>query len=175
MKYGFGELDFFLGDIWEIATQAFITPITTDLRPKSGIGANVVRRAGPQVLKELSGYNPVGLGQTVVTSAGSLRAKQLIHVSISTLASRPTGEILKEAMREALAVSRHLNFHSVAIPAMAIEPGELTVKIVGNIMVNACFGSLKISRTPERFVLVVPSAYVENEFKKIIEDRLELE
>ncbi len=170
MKHGFGELDFYIGDIWEIATQAFVTPVTADLRPLAGIGANVVRRAGPEISKELSKHVPIGLGHSLVTKGGGLRAKWLIHTSICTLATTPNAMDFGDAIDSALNACQHQAINSLAIPAMAIEPGELNVKVVANIIVRACLKSFKVSRIPERIVLVVPSKYVEREFKKAIED-----
>lgn len=175
MRYGFGELDFYIGNIWEIATQAFISPVTDELHPVVGIGANLIRRAGPEIAKELSEQDPIGLGHAFVTKAGTLRAKWLIHASICTLSSSPTGVNINEALDEALSQCQHMAISSVAIPAMAIDPGELPVKIVANVIVRSCFRSFKMSRLPERIVVVVPSEYVENEFKYVIEDLLDKE
>ncbi|RQV99992.1 hypothetical protein EH220_00765 [bacterium] len=175
MRYGFGELDFYIGDIWELATQALISPVTEDLHPVVGIGSNLVRRAGPEIAKELADHDPIGLGHAFVTKAGTLRAKWLIHTSICTLASPPSGPDVCEALDEALSVCQHMAIKSVAVPAMAIEPGELPVRVAANVIVRSCFRSFKMSRLPERIVLVVPSPYVEREFKYVIEDILDKE
>ena len=172
MKYGFGELDFFIGDVWEIATQAFVTPVTADLHPVAGIGSNVVRRAGPAISKALAEIQPIGLGHAVVTKGGDLAAKWLLHVSICTLARKPQALDVADAIEEALFICQRQMITSVAIPVMPIEPGELPVKAVSNIIARSSLHCLKIAKCPERIVVVVPSKYVENVFREAIDDVL---
>jgi O-acetyl-ADP-ribose deacetylase (regulator of RNase III) len=172
LKYGHGELDFFIGDVWEIATQALVTPVTADLHPVSGIGANVVRRAGSTVSRELAEMLPIGLGHAVITKGGDLAAKWLLHISICTLARAPQGIDVSDAIEEALSICQRQAITSVGIPVVAIEPGELPTKAVSNIIARSCLHSLKVSKYPERIVIVVPSNYVEDVFREAIDDVL---
>jgi O-acetyl-ADP-ribose deacetylase (regulator of RNase III) len=172
LKYGHGELDFFIGEVWELATQAIVTPVTTELHPVAGIGANVVSRAGQAVHQALAEKAPIGLGHAVITKGGNLASKWLIHISICTLAKAPQGIDVSDAIDEALDICHLQAITSVGIPLVAIEPGELPVKAVSNIIARACLRCLKNSKYPERIVIVVPSKYVENVFREAIDDIL---
>jgi O-acetyl-ADP-ribose deacetylase (regulator of RNase III) len=175
MKYGFGELDVFIGDAWELANQAIVCPVHDDLRPMAGAGAGLLRRAGPDISAELNKRESLALGHALLTDSGSLRSKWLIHIAIGTSASSPTVYDLEDAINEALLICQRRKISSVAIPAVAIEPGELPATAVVNIMVRAAFKSLKISSCPQRIVCVVPSTYVDQLFQKVIEHTLDQE
>ena len=175
MKYGFGELDVFIGDVWELANQAIICPVHDDLRPMAGAGAGIIRRAGPEIAAELTQHEPIGLGHALLTKAGTLRSKWLIHIAICTHANSPTVYDLDDAINEALLLCQRRKITSVAIPAVAIDPGELSATAVVNIMVRAAFKSLKVSSCPQRIICVVPSGYVDNLFQKVIEYTIDQE
>lgn len=172
MKYGHGELDFFIGDVWELATQAIVSPITTDLHPMAGIGANIIKRAGHSVVAELDQKSSIGLGRAVITKGGDLAAHWIIHISICTLRKAPQGIDVADGMAEAVEICQLQAISSIGIPVVPIEPGELPVKAVSNIIARACLSALKRAQYPERIVIVVPSKYVENIFQEAVDDIL---
>jgi len=173
MRFGYGELDTFVGDIWEIATQAFLCPITTDMRPVAGLGADIARRAGPEIPRLLAEMTPVRLGSAVRTDAGSLRCKHLIHVAICTLAKPPEIYVFKDALQEALRICQSGSIRSVAIPPMGFIEGKLAVRPIASVFVRECLQCLKVSKMPERMVCVVPSDYVDGVFREVIEEQVE--
>lgn len=169
MKYGFGELDTYIGDIWELATQVFFNPVHENLRPMPGVGQQIIRRAGPEVSNMLSQRGEMGLGKAFISEAGDLRATFLVHVTIATLARKPTADIVDDALAEAFLICQRQSAKSIAIPPMAIEPGEIPVGVYANLVVKHTLSSLKRSRNPERIVLVAPSRYVEKIYQNSID------
>ncbi|MCC6477017.1 hypothetical protein IT157_08175, partial [bacterium] len=71
MKWGYGEIDTFLGEVWELATHAFAIPIHAELRPVGQMGHDVWGRAGISMLeKELGEFGKLHIGEAVKTPAG---------------------------------------------------------------------------------------------------------
>ncbi|MDH4351601.1 MAG: macro domain-containing protein, partial [Gemmatimonadota bacterium] len=67
------------GDITELDVDAFVLYANPDLTLGSGFGTVISVRGGPDVQKELAGFGPVAVGEVVVTGAGDLRARHIIH------------------------------------------------------------------------------------------------
>ncbi len=176
MKWGHGEIDTFVGDIWELATQAIVVPIHTDLRPAGTIGVEVRKRLGPSVEKQLTVKSDLTLGQICVTSAGTLACESVIHIAVTTLSTKPTIEILQEALSNSLLHAFHTAMRSVAIPAMFNNPGELTTSAVAHTTVKAAMDHLQKGKHPGRIVMVVPTDYVlkafETEMNRVSDGRL---
>lgn len=164
MKSGLGEIDTFVGDVWELATQAIVSPVHCELLPVAPIGVEVVRRAGYEVDRELRANEPLAMGHVCMTDAGTLEAEKIIHIAVTTLSRRPTIEALREALRNALLMGHRQNMRSIAIPAAYIEPGELATSVVARCIVESAADHLRRSRLPNRIVLVVPTDYVHNVF-----------
>ena len=164
MNWGLGEIDTFVGDIWELATQAFVTPIHSELRPASQMALDLWRRSGPELEREFDHVENLPLGQVYLTNAGGLNCERLIHISVTTLSRRPTLEHFEEALDRALMAAYHNTFRSVAIPAMFIDPGELTTQAVARVTVEISMEHLRKARYPGRIVLVVPTDYVHKVF-----------
>ncbi|MCB9357052.1 MAG: macro domain-containing protein [Calditrichaeota bacterium] len=169
MNWGLGEIDTFVGDVWELATEAIICPIHCEMRPAGQIGVDLLRRAGHEIEKELLRTDHLPRGQVILTDAGDLDCARLIHMAVTTLAKGPTVEVLKEALRNALMMAYYNQLRSVAIPAAYIEPGELLTSAVAKTMVGVSMDHLVRARFPGRIVLVVPTDYVHNVFLQEIE------
>lgn len=164
MKWGLGEVDTFVGDLWELATEGFITPIHRELRPAGQAAIDLLRRAGPEVEREILKQEYLPRGQSLISEAGSLDCKKLIHISVTSLSKRPTIELFAEAMHNALRMAYYNNLQSLAIPAMYIEPGELTTSAVARATVDIAMDHLTKARLPGRIVFVVPTEYVHKAF-----------
>lgn len=169
MQWGLGELDLFIGDVWELATQAFVTPIHSELRPATQMALDLWRRAGPELEREFDNLDHLPLGHIFVTGAGTLDCENLIHIAASTLSHRPTIEAFEESLGRALMSAYHNTYRSIAVPAMFIDPGELTTQVVSKIIVRTSMEHLTKARYPGRIVLVVPTDYVHKVFLSEIE------
>lgn len=164
MKWGLGEIDTFVGDVWELATEAFISPIHCEMRPAGQLGVDLLRRAGPDIERDLLKQPELTLGQAFVSESGSLDCEKLIHIAVSTLSRRPTIEAYEEAMHNALMIAYRASMRSLAIPATYIEPGEILTSVLARRTVHITMDHLKKARFPGRIVLVVPTDYVHKVF-----------
>lgn len=169
MNWGFGEIDTFVGDIWELATHAVVSAIHSEMRPANQQAIDLLRRAGHSVERELSAMDNLSMGQAVITSAGTLQCEKIVHIAVTTLSRRATIELYREALQNALMLAYHSSLRSLAIPAMYNEPGELTTSVVARTTVEMSMQHLRRAKFPGRIVFVVPTDYVHNTFLKEID------
>lgn len=164
MKWELGEIDTFVGELWELATQAYVVPILSELRPATSTAVDLWRRSGPALDRQFADVEKLPLGQICITDAPGLQCERLIHIAASTVSRKVTLEHFEDSIERALMAAYHNTFRSLAIPAMFNEPGELTTQVVARVLVEKSMEHLRKAKHPNRIVLVVPTDYVHKMF-----------
>lgn len=107
-----------------------------------GVSAAIRKRAGAEPFRELRRHGLIPLGGAVVTSAGALPFKAIIHVAGINLLWRATRESIQQATKSALTVAASNEFESIALPLIGAGTGGMTTSEVEALM------SATISRHP---------------------------
>ena len=76
-----GGEPFMRGDITDLDIEAFVHDITEDLKLGAGFGSAIQQRGGVAIQKELNAIGRCPVGEAVITNAGLLKAKHIIHVN----------------------------------------------------------------------------------------------
>ena len=74
-----GEIQLWHGDICDLEVDAIVNAATTSLWMSTGVGGAIKHRGGDGVEFEAVRLGPVPLGSAVVTGAGRLACRYLIH------------------------------------------------------------------------------------------------
>ena len=88
-----------------------------------GVSGAIKRRGGVQPFKELGKQGPIPLGGAVLTSAGKLPFKAIIHVAGINMLWRASESSIRNSVRNALALARDHGFRSVALPLIGAGSG----------------------------------------------------
>ena len=81
-----------------------------------GVSGAIKRRGGTGPFRELGKLGPIPLGGAVLTSAGRLPFKAIIHVAGINLLWRASERSIRDSVRNALDLARQHGFRSVAFP-----------------------------------------------------------
>ncbi len=109
----------FMGDITEMEVDAIVNAANEYLKHGGGVAGAIVRKGGKIIQEESDkiGYCPVG--EAVVTGAGNLKAKFVIHAVGPKGEEKEGEEKLKRAVKNALKRGEEKNISSIAIPAIS--------------------------------------------------------
>ncbi|HSL98123.1 MAG TPA: macro domain-containing protein [Candidatus Deferrimicrobiaceae bacterium] len=113
------------GDITRVAADAIVNAANEALAPGGGVDGAIHRAGGPAILRDLEArYGRVRrcpTGEAVVTTAGILPARWVIHAVGPIWRGGATGEpgLLAAAYRAAMARAEALGARSVALPAIS--------------------------------------------------------
>lgn len=124
----------FLGDITDMDVDAIVNAANEHLKHGGGVAGAIVRKGGKIIQEESDriGYCPVG--EAVVTTAGSLKAKFVIHAVGPRWGEGDEENKLKRAVRNALKRGEEKGVSSIAIPAISTGifgfPKEKGCKII---------------------------------------------
>ena len=111
------------GDICDLEVDAIVNPANPSLWMATGVGGAIKRAGGDAIEFAAVRQGPLGLGQAIVTPAGSLAARIVIH-AVSLDRDRRTSAIaIQEAVRNAMARARENNVASIAFPALGTGVG----------------------------------------------------
>ena len=118
---------FIRGDITDMATDAIVNAANSSLMGGGGVDGAIHRRGGPAILEECKKIRatefPNGLptGQAVLTGAGNLRAKRVIHTVGPVWSGGKSGEpdLLEQAYHNSLRLAVKAGLRTVAFPSIS--------------------------------------------------------
>lgn len=109
------------GDITEQATDAIVNAANTTLLGGGGVDGAIHRRGGPAILEECRKIGGCPTGEAVITTAGKLPAKWVIHTvgPFWSGGTRGEDELLASAYRNSLRVAAERKLSSLAFPSIS--------------------------------------------------------
>jgi O-acetyl-ADP-ribose deacetylase (regulator of RNase III) len=116
---GRGEISVVIGDLTEEGTDAIVNPANSGLAHGGGVAGAIVRRGGTEIQRESLEKAPVPVGSAVVTGAGRLPCRWVIHAVGPVWGEGDEEAKLRKAVGSALARAEDLGLASIALPAIS--------------------------------------------------------
>lgn len=107
------------GDITERVVDAIVNSANSNLHHGGGVAAAIVAKGGQIIQEESDKIGYVQTGNAVMTSAGKLPCKAIIHVVGPRNGEGKENEKLKQAIKSVLKLAQQNNFKSISIPAIS--------------------------------------------------------
>ncbi len=141
------------GSILEVDTEVIVNPANSLGIMGGGVAGVIRREGGEEIEKEAIMKAPIPVGRAVLTTAGRLPFKGVIHSpTMEQPAMRTSSEKVRKAVRAALELADELCFKSIAFPGMGTGVGGLNKEIAAKTMIEEIKGFTPSSI--ERVVLV---------------------
>ena len=105
-------------DISTLDIESFVYYARSDLNLGSGIGGAITVRGGPSIQKELNELAPIELCESVISEAGELKAKKIVHANGPKFQEEDIEEKLKTTVLNALKKAEENGITQIAFPAM---------------------------------------------------------
>jgi O-acetyl-ADP-ribose deacetylase (regulator of RNase III) len=154
------------GDITKTEADAVVNAANNRLWMGGGVAGAIKRAGGDQIEAEAISKGPIPIGEAVVTRAGKLPAKYVIHAAAMGTDLQTDEEKIGKATRNALLRAEELGIKSVAFPALGTGVGGFPVDECARVMLtevdkcNIGFSSL------EKVIFVLLSDRDYQTFKK---------
>jgi len=117
------QLALWNGDICDLEVDAIVNPANVTLWMSTGVAGAIKRRGGDVIEFAAVRQAPVELGDAIVTDAGSLAARWVIHAVSLDHQRRTSAAAIERAVRSALERARELGVETLAIPALGTGVG----------------------------------------------------
>lgn len=88
-----------------------------------GVSGAIKKRAGYQPFREVAKFGPIPLGGAVLTSAGRLPFKGIIHVAGISMWWRSSERSIRQSCQNAMRIAIEHGFRSIAFPRIGTGTG----------------------------------------------------
>jgi len=147
------------GSITELDVDAIVNAANTQLQHGGGVAAAIVRAGGHVIQSESDAIDWCDLGRAVATTAGSLKARHVIHVPTIDYKNRRRASLeeIYAGTKAALELAKELGHTSIAFPLLGAGVVGLPREEVARAMLRA------IEEFPEMEVTVCAFARADRE------------
>lgn len=112
------------GDITELEVDAIVNPANNDLILGGGVSGAVRRVGGDAVQEECNKLAPIPLGEAVVTGAGRLKCKFVIHCAVMPLGLWADARSIRNSVINAFRRADEKGLKTIAFPAIGTGTGN---------------------------------------------------
>ncbi len=118
-RVGGAVIELVKGDITELEVDAIVNAANSALKMGGGVAGGILRKGGREIQEECDriGYCPVG--GAVITGAGRLKARYVIHAVGPRMGEGDEDRKLRNATLNALKVAEKHGVKSIAFPAIS--------------------------------------------------------
>lgn len=125
------------GDITELDTDAIVNAANSKLQHGAGVAWAIVNKGGYIIQKESDKLRFCPVGNAVITTAGKLKAKYVIHAVGPVNGEGNEDAKLKSATLSALKLADKHKLKSIAFPAISTGAFGFPKDRCANVMLNA--------------------------------------
>lgn len=122
------EVNVVEGDLLDQPVEVIVNAWNRNVIPwwlllPQGVSGAIKRRGGTAPFRELRRHGPIPLGGAVMTSAGRLPYRAIIHVAGINLLWRGSERSIRDSVRNALGLARRHGFRTIAFPLLGAGSG----------------------------------------------------
>jgi O-acetyl-ADP-ribose deacetylase (regulator of RNase III) len=166
------KIEVYHGDITELELDSLVNAANNHLWMGGGVAGALKRAGGKEIETEAVNKGPIPVGEAVVTGAGKLKAKYIIHAAVMGQDLQTDAEKIRQATRNSLLRGKEVGIKSIAFPALGTGVGGFPVDECARIMINQVleFSTKKTGLERVVFALYDQPAY--EAFKQKLEAQL---
>lgn len=172
VKVGNTELVCVKGDITEMDTDAIVNAANQWLKMGGGVAGAILRKGGHSIQAECDkiGYCPVG--GAVITGAGKLKAKYVIHAVGPRMGEGDEERKLRDAVLNSLKLADLYNLRSISFPAISTGAFGYPLEDAAKVIVSTVIDYLLRENTSlKKVVFVLFDEHAYNVFRNLLENR----
>ena len=130
-------------DITDLETDAMVNAANDHLWMGSGVAGAIKAKGGDEIEKEAMSKGPAKIGEAIVTTAGKLKAKYVIHAVLMGQDLQTKENYIKDATLNSLKRAEELKLNSIAFPALGTGVGGFPVDRCAEVIINTTAGFLR--------------------------------
>ena len=119
VEIGNSSLELVQGDITEMTTDAIVNAANARLILGGGVAGAIRKKGGPQIQQECDKIGGTFVGGAVITTAGKLKARHVIHTVEPQMGEGDEDRKLRNATLNSLKLADEHNLKSIAFPAVS--------------------------------------------------------
>ena len=160
------QLELIEGDITDLEVDAIVNAANEQLQLGTGVAGAIRRKGGASIQEECNRIGSTPVGTAVMTGAGNLKAKQVIHAVGPMMGTGDEDKKLAAAVRATLALADRRGMKSIALPAISTGNFGFPIERAARIMLTEIHRFLQGGTKLDRVVLSLHGEEAFNVFKR---------
>ncbi len=160
------------GDITECDVDAIVNAANNHLWMGAGVAGAIKNKGGVEIEKEAVSKGPIPVGEAVVTTAGGLKAKYVIHAAVMGQDLVTDEKKIRNATYNSLLRADELKLESIAFPAFGTGVGGFPMDRCARAMIDETRLYLEENEdtTLRRVVFTLYSESAYREFERVMRE-----
>ena len=171
-KIGDKEIELMEGDITKLDAEAIVNAAGPSLIMGGGVAGAILREGGQIIQEECNKIGPIDVGEAVITTAGRLKARYVIHAVGPRLGEGDEEKKLRMATLNSLKLADEHRLKSIAFPAISTGIFGFPKDRAAKVMLSATIEYLRGKTVLERVIFCLHGKDTYeifcNELKKLI-------
>ncbi len=167
------EIEVVKGDITEIATEAIVNAANDHLWMGAGVAGAIKRKGGAEIEREAVSKGPIKVGEAVITGAGKLKARYVLHAAVMGQDLRTDATKIRRATKSSLELAEKNGISSLAFPALGTGVGGFPIKECAEIMIGEGIKFLQRSDHLEKVLFVLFDEVAAETFQSTLESSID--
>jgi O-acetyl-ADP-ribose deacetylase (regulator of RNase III) len=164
------RIEIWNGDVCDLEVDAIVAPANGSLWMSTGVAGAIKRAGGDSIEFAAIRQGPVEPGGAVVTPAGTLAARAVIHAVTVDRDRRTSAETLEQAVRSTMARAREIGATSIAFPALGSGVGGFPLEEGARITITTVRDELPASPTVAQVVFALRGAASYEAFRRALQE-----
>lgn len=175
MKIKDTEIVVMQGDITQVDVDAIVNAANNQFIMGGGVAGVIKRKGGKEIEEEAVKKGPVKVGAAIITNAGSLKVKYVIHAATMEMNFKTDEEIIRAATWSSLDCADKNKVSSIAFCALGCGVGKFSYQACSKIMAQEVSRYLREYEKPalKKIVFVLYSQDAYEIFEKNVINYLE--
>ncbi len=143
------------GDITEAGTGAIVNAANNHLWMGAGVAGAIKRKGGASIEEAAIKQGPINAGEAVITHAGELKAKYVIHAAAMGQDLITSEELIRTTTIATLELAEKNKIESISFPALGTGVGGFPIEKCAGVMIEQVYAFLRNSKKLQSVVFVL--------------------
>jgi len=162
------------GDITQLELDALVNAANNHLWMGGGVAGALKRAGGKEIEAEAVSQGPILVGEAVVTGAGRLKARYIIHAAVMGQDLRTDAAKIRQSTKNSLLRADEIGIKSIAFPALGTGVGGFPLDECARITISEVNQYSARKTALERVVFALYNEPAYQIFKQELDRQLQL-
>ena len=158
------------GNIVLLEVEAVVNAANKSLVLGGGVAGAIRSYGGPSIQEECNKIGPIQVGEAVITNAGKLKAKYVIHAAGPVSGEGEEEEKLRSTTLASLKIAEEKKIKDIAFPAISTGIFGFPVQRCSEIMLKTALEFLEKNDYPQEIIFCLYGQEAYSVFEKTLEE-----
>lgn len=157
------------GNIILLDVDAIVNAANRNLILGGGVAGAIRNAGGPSIQEECNTIGPIDVGEAVMTNAGNLKTKHVIHAAGPVQGEGREDTKLRNATLNSLKIANENKLKDIAFPAISTGIFDFPMQECSEIMIQTVMEFLETHDHPQEVIFCLYGQVAYNVFEKTLD------